>query len=555
MSVNSSNELRGVSDPDTLKSLKGLKGLNGLTGMQYIDGSWCVGEAGSFYSKNPATAAEIPQEYSKASQVQAEQACISAAKAAQEFAAVSLVQRAGFLRACADEIMALGDQLIEQVTLETGYPAMRGQGERARTCGQLKLFAESILQGDFLDARIDTALPEREPIPRPDLRYVNQALGPVVVFGASNFPLAFSVAGGDTASAFAAGCPVIVKGHPAHPGTSELVAIAIVRAAEKTKMPQGVFNYVIDDGISLGCQLVQAPEVKAVGFTGSHRAGLALFKLANERPEPIPVFAEMGSVNPVFLCHDKLAADAEEIAKGFLTSLTMGTGQFCVNPGLVIAEKGEALNRFLSSVCEGLADCEAGLMLNEQVCVNYLQGIEQLVESVGVELVQQGKPGSDQAFRGQASLFKVSAEQFLASPNLQQEVFGPASIIIECEDSSEYIRIADALAGQLTATLHATEQELENSSQLVDALMSRVGRLVINGFPTGVEVSPAIVHGGPYPASTDARFTSVGTAAVQRFVRPVCYQNYPEKLLPDALRDTNPLNISRTINGQAGDKV
>lgn len=524
-----------------------------LTGDLYINGKWQTGAAGTFHGVNPATGKDLPEVFSKASEAQVDEAVEAADAAFQVFRNTTLEARAKFLNTCADEIMALGDELVERVSAETGYPAMRGQGERARTCGQLRMFADYIVQGDYLDARIDTALPDRAPLPRPDIRYVNQALGPVAVFSVSNFPLAYSVAGGDTASAFAAGCPVLVKAHSSHPGTSELVAQAIATAVKKCGLPAGVFSYLAGAGRVVGAALVKAPAVKAVGFTGSIAGGTALCDIANARPEPIPVFAEMGSINPVVLLPNALSQSAEKIATGFVGSLILGTGQFCVNPGLMLAIDGEGLESFISATTTALAEVGAGVLLNKGTCTSFSVGIAESSGHSGVDIVAAGvsAEGKD-GFCAQATLMTTTADYFIANPELREEIFGPASLLVKCKNENDLLAVVATLQGQLTGTIHAADGELANYKSLAEALTLKVGRMVINGFPTGVEVCPAMVHGGPFPASSDQRFTAVGTAAIARFVRPVCYQNYPEALLPSALRDSNPLNIPRVINGESG---
>lgn len=522
-----------------------------ITGNIFINGEWVQGKGGTYQAVNPATREALTPIMSMASESQVAIALEAAEAAASEFRNSSLEQRAAFLESCADEIMALGDELVERVSVETGYPAARGEGERARTCNQLRLFAKTIRQGDYLDARIDPALPDRAPLPRPDLRSLNQAIGPVVVFGASNFPLAFSVAGGDTAAALAAGCPVLVKGHSSHPGTSELVAQAIANALEKSDLPAGVFSLLMGEGAKVGAALVQAPVVKAVGFTGSFTGGMALVKLANDRPEPIPVFAEMGSVNPVILLPQALQENAESIAEGFISSLTLGTGQFCVNPGLVIGLEGEALDAFLHSAGKLVANMAPGVMLNERISQAYDDGLKNFIGQPGVELLSSGEDTENAAgYCAQTSFMVTTSTVFLENPSIHEEIFGPASLVVKCKNVNEILAVVGALQGQLTGTVHAADGELAEYRALMDLLSVKVGRIVINGFPTGVEVCDAMVHGGPFPASTDARFTSVGTSAIRRFVRPVCYQNCPEKLLPEALRDANPLGLNRLINGQ-----
>jgi NADP-dependent aldehyde dehydrogenase len=523
----------------------------GITGKLFIDGAWVQGEAGSYRAHNPATGKAIAPAMSMASSAQVEAALAAAAAAAPIFRNSSLQQRADFLRLCADEIMALGAALLERVTEETGYPAARGEGERARTCGQLRLFADTIVKGEYLDARIDTALPDRKPAPRPDLRHVNQAIGPVVVFGASNFPLAYSVAGGDTAAALAAGCPVLVKGHSSHPGTSELVAQAMATALAKSGLPKGVFSLLMGAGAQVGAALVQAPAVKAVGFTGSFAGGMALVELANARAEPIPVFAEMGSINPVVLLPGALQERAADIGKGFVGSLTLGTGQFCVNPGLVIAIDDAGLQTFIDAACKLVTETQAGVMLNERICSAYSQGLAEYAAQKGVDvLASGGAPEGRDGYCGQATLMTTSAANFLQNPKIHDEVFGPASLVVKCRDKGEIMQVLSALKGQLTGTIHCAEGELAKYRDLADLLTLKVGRIVINGFPTGVEVCHAMVHGGPFPATTDARFTAVGTNSIKRFVRPVCYQGFPDAFLPEALRNANPLGLLRLVNGE-----
>ncbi len=523
-----------------------------LSGNQLIAGHWQGGSAGYFRAVNPVSGEPLEPQFSCASEEQVGAAVATASACADEFANTSPAQRAEFLNACADQIMALGDSLLERVTAETGYPRARAEGERGRTCHQLRLFADWVLTGDYLEARIDTALPDRQPLPRPDLRSCNQALGPVAVFGASNFPLAFSVAGGDTASAFAAGCPVIVKGHNSHPGTSELVAHAIAQAVQKCGLPGGVFSLLLGAGNQIGAELVRAPGIKAVGFTGSFSGGSALFKLANEREEPIPVFAEMGSVNPVVVLPKALAERAESIAEDFVASLTLGTGQFCVNPGLVLGVAGEDLTRFAEAAATALRQVDAGVMLNQNTQQSYKNGVAHLRDQAGVSTLATGKDAVEtEGYRCQASLLTVSGQAFLDNPALQEEVFGPVSFLVQCRDEAELLAVVSSLKGQLSGTVQCANGELAHYVDLVQLLRQRVGRIVVNGFPTGVEVCHAMVHGGPFPAATDSRFTSVGTLAIARFLRPVCYQNFPDESLPLALRNSNPLRITRLVNGES----
>jgi len=528
-----------------------------ITGKQLIQGEWQAGKGASYQAVNPATGEALEPTINHADGSQIDAAVEAAAKVAPAYAATTLKQRGEFLEACADEIMALGDELLDRLKAETGYPQARVEGERGRTCNQLKLFASTIQSGEFLDARIDKAMPDRQPMPRADIRFYKQAIGPVVVFGASNFPMAFSTAGGDTASALAAGCPVIVKGHNSHAGSAELVAQAVQKAADKCQMPKGTFSYVTGPGKDVGAALVKAEQVKAVGFTGSHSGGMALYKLASERKNPIPVFAEMGSINPIVVLPEALKNSAQSIAEGFVGSLTLGVGQFCVNPGLVLGIESDELDTFIDSTAKGLADVNAGVMLNQGIAETYQSGREKLSSQPGVKSVATGQPvkEGEKGFCGQAELFTVSGSDFVKNPELQAENFGPSSLVIKCKNAEELNAVVSHLGGQLTGTLQATESELKNYPELLSLLQDKVGRMVVNNFPTGVEVCDAMMHGGPSPASTDSRFTSVGTKAIDRFVRPICFQNYPHDLLPEALKNENPWGISRWINGERTNKA
>ncbi|HEY5974513.1 MAG TPA: aldehyde dehydrogenase (NADP(+)), partial [Geobacteraceae bacterium] len=415
-----------------------------------------------------------------------------------------------------------------------------------RTSNQMRLFARLLRRGDFLGARIDTALPERQPVPRPDIRQYRTALGPVAVFGASNFPLAFSVAGGDTASALAAGCPVVVKAHPSHPATSELVAEALVRAISRAKLPAGIFGMLFGD--TIGADLVKTPGIKAVGFTGSLQAGRLLCELAAQRPEPIPVFAEMSSINPVILLPRALEQRGPQIAAGLAVSATLGSGQFCTKPGLVIGFRGEAFDRFCSHLAAAMAEKEPAVMLNRGILKHYDDGIERLSRLPGVQLLAGGAMQDD---RAQSAVFLADSSLLHDRQRpLEQEIFGPATVLVAIEDLQELMKLLPGLQGQLTASLFAEPHELSDCLPLVSALETRVGRIIFNDYPTGVEVGDAMMHGGPYPATSDCRATSVGTLAIERFLRPVCYQGYPDCLLPAALQDANPLGISRLINGE-----
>jgi 2,5-dioxopentanoate dehydrogenase len=501
-----------------------------------------------FRAINPATGEQLAPAYAGGSPAELERVCQLAWEAFDNYREVSLDKRAGFLEAIADEIEAIGDTLIKRAMDETGLPQGRIEGERARTCSQLRLFASVVRAGEWLDVRIDPALPDRLPLPRPDLRHRHIPLGPVAIFGASNFPLAFSVAGGDTASALAAGCPVIVKGHSAHPGTSELVGRAIQQAVAKCQMPEGVFSLLFDAGYEVGSALVADHRVKAVGFTGSRKGGTALMKISQNRPEPIPVYAEMSSVNPVFLLPSALQARGKQMARDFVASLVMGAGQFCTNPGLVIAEKSPALDNFLRSAGDSLKESGSQTMLTPGILENYQKGIGQLASHAEVREVARGQLG-ETLNQCQAGLFLTTAAAFLKDETLQEEVFGSTSLVIECQSMEEVKQVAEQLEGQLTVTLQMDEGDSDMARQLLPALERKAGRILVNGWPTGVEVCHAMVHGGPYPATSDSRTTSVGTAAIFRFLRPVCYQALPEELLPEVLKDSNPLGLKRLIDG------
>jgi NADP-dependent aldehyde dehydrogenase len=458
--------------------------------------------------------------------------------------------RAGFLEKIAAEIEALGDSLLQRCHEESALPLARLQGERARTCGQLRLFAETVREGSWVDARIDTALPDRKPLARPDLRRVLQPLGVVVVFGASNFPLAFSVAGGDTASAFAAGCPVVVKAHPAHPGTSELIGSAIARAVVACGLPEGMFS-LLHGGPDLSISLVKHPLVSAVGFTGSHGAGRALFDAAAARPNPIPVFSEMSSVNPLVILPGALRERAKALAEGLLGSFTLGVGQFCTKPGLIFVRNSPEATEFIHHFSASVQAAPRGVMLTPGIRGAFEEKKKKLLASPDLDQIGAAaiklEVGKTETVAFAAS---VTAAHFLRSPELAHETFGPFVLVIQANSDDELHACIRSLEGQLTATLHGTPEDLMAAQPLVSLLEQRVGRILINGFPTGVEVSPAMHHGGPYPATTDARFTSVGTAAILRFARPICYQNFPAALLPAALRSENPLGILRLVNGR-----
>ncbi len=460
-------------------------------------------------------------------------------------------KKAAFLRGIADEIEALGNELVQTAMRETNLPEARIVNERGRTTGHCRMFADLVEAGSWVEARIDTALPDRMPAPKPDIRKMLVPIGPVVVFGAANFPLAYSTAGGDTASALAAGCTVIVKAHPAHAETSALVAEAIKKAMEKTGMPKGVFQHVFGAGFETGQALVKHPLTKAVGFTGSLAGGKALFDLANQRPEPIPVFAEMSSINPVILLPETLKREAESTASKLAGSITLGVGQFCTNPGLIIAMEGEGLDRFIKSLSAEIQKSLPGTMLHQGIADNYSAKLKNALAQKGVTVESQSAAEGNTS-QGRPLVASVPAQEFCTNPALAEEVFGPFSLIIRCKDLDEFHSAINHIHGQLTATIMGDEAELTKHKNLLNTLVEKVGRIILNGVPTGVEVCPAMMHGGPFPATTDSRFTAVGTDAIRRFARPVAFQNFADALLPDELKAGNPLGIWRLKNGEWG---
>ncbi|MDZ4681846.1 MAG: aldehyde dehydrogenase (NADP(+)) [Saprospiraceae bacterium] len=520
-----------------------------LSGQQFIGYRRSNDHPTTFQALNPATGQPLPGLFYAASAREADEAMQLAAKAFEGYKNAPGKFKAAFLIAIADEILALGDVLIQRAMAETALPQARLEGERGRTMSQLRLFAQYLEEGSWVEARIDPALPERQPLPRPDLRNMLMPLGPVVVFGASNFPLAFSTAGGDTASALAAGCPVVVKAHPAHPGTSALVAGAIVAAAQKTGLPEGVFSMLFDEGYETGSALTKHPLARAVAFTGSQKGGMALYQLAQQRPDPIPVFAEMGSVNPVILFPKAVQTRATSLATQLAASITLGVGQFCTNPGLILAVETPELDGLLQQLGAAIEAAASGVMLSAGIRENFSVSAAEMLQQQGVEMVGKSQ---NEATEHQAVpvIGKVIATRFLKNPRLHEEVFGPFSLVVACVDETELAQVIQALPGQLTGTLMAELSEIESYAGIVQLLQNKVGRLIFNGVPTGVEVGHAMQHGGPFPATTDPRFTSVGTAAIRRFVRPVAYQDFPDALLPDALKRENPLNIWRLVNGE-----
>ncbi|WP_420239320.1 aldehyde dehydrogenase (NADP(+)) [Telmatobacter bradus] len=518
-----------------------------LTGRSFI-GKERGASAAVFYGINPLTGAQLEPGYAEACAEEVERAVQLAAEAAGPFAAASGQQRAALLRRIADKIDAVAEPLIERAHAESGLPLPRLKGETARTTGQLRLFASILEEGSWLRARIDTAQPERKPLSRPALRSLLRPLGPVVVFGASNFPLAFSTAGGDTAAALAAGSPVIVKAHPAHPATSEIVAAAIQQAVAEEGMPAGVFSLLYSAGNELGKTLVLHPLVQAVAFTGSQRGGRALMDLAASRPRPIPCFAEMSSINPLFVLPKFLAADPEGFAQNLFASFTLGSGQFCTKPGIIFWTKMDGAEAFVTRL-KKLVDAATPLPL-------LTAGIAKAYGQLTVERAQQStreaeaKAAAEAPFCNAAPhLYSTTLAELEKHPTLAEEIFGPTTLLVECPYLASYVRAAAALDGQLTATIFGTDADFAAQQELITVLATKAGRVIANAFPTGVEVSHAMVHGGPYPAASDARFTSVGTRAIDRFVRPVCYQDLPDALLPAELQNANPLGILRLVDG------
>lgn len=505
--------------------------------------------AETFQSFSTLQGTLLPGSFHIATDEEVEAAITKSVAAFGIYSKTTYQQRAIFLEAIAEEILLIGDSLLERANLETGLPLARLTGERDRTMNQLKLFAALLREGSWADAVIDTALPDRKPLPRSDIRRLLQPVGPVVVFAASNFPFAFSTAGGDTASALAAGCPVIVKAHSSHAGTNELMATAIQQAAQKTGMPDGVFSSLNGEGATLGQKLAMEPAVKAIGFTGSYRAGMALYAtVTQKRKQPIPLYAEMSSINPVVLLPETLAARTSETATSIAGSMTLGVGQFCTNPGLLFLIKSDATDAFVESLIAALSNAAAGTMLNQVICKSYYNDRNKTVGAKGVKQLYAGEDLSA-SYKASPALLSVTAVDFIADETLQQEVFGPCSTIVLCDDKTQLDAALQSLHGQLTGSVFGNTEELLLFSSTIDILQQKVGRLIFNNVPTGVEVCHAMVHGGPFPATTDARTTSVGTEAIRRFVRPVCYQDCPQNLLPIYLQNANEAGVMRKVNG------
>jgi alpha-ketoglutaric semialdehyde dehydrogenase len=520
-----------------------------ITGKNYIGYRQSAKGTKTYKTFNPQLNIENRNVFVEATSDEINEAATLASEAFKIFRTISGDKKADFLNAIADEILALDDDLIQTYCSESGLPEGRAKGERGRTIGQLRMFAELVKDGSWVEASIDTAIPNREPFPKSDIRKMDIPLGTVVVFGASNFPLAYSTAGGDTAAALAAGCPVIVKSHPMHAGTGELVASAIVKAAKQTGMPEGVFSNLNSSGIEVGVQLVQHPQVKAVGFTGSIRGGRALFDLASKREEPIPVFAEMGSINPVVILPEALKNRSESLAKTYAGSITLGTGQFCTNPGLLLGIKGKSLSSFIQKLSDEIIKIEPSCMLHPNIIGAYESNKQKALAQPELSIVADFNTEVKTNYARQ-TITTVEGHTFLENTTLHQEVFGPYSMVVQCENVDQLEAIISKLEGQLTGTLIADNDEMSKYPQIVSAMQNRVGRLIYNGVPTGVEVCPSMVHGGPYPASTDSRFTAVGIHSIKRWVRPFSYQDWPNALLPNELKNENPLKITRLVNNK-----
>ena len=518
-----------------------------LHGKNLIGNQASGGTGAGFQGVHASTQKSLDPEFFEASDADVDRALQLSSAAFETYRRIDPASRAAFLRAIASELESTGDALIDRANAETALGVDRLRSERGRTTSQLRMFADLIEEGSWVDARIDRAVPDRKPLPKPDIRRMRIPLGPVVVFGASNFPLAFSVAGGDTASALAAGCPVVVKAHPAHPGASELAAKAILCAVQSSRMPEGVFSMLHGRSPELSLSLVRHPLTAAVGFTGSLRAGRALFDAAAARPRPIPVYAEMGSVNPLFILPGALTERSEQIAQGLKQSVTLGMGQFCTKPGVIVALDGDATRQFAKFFSGLMEAASPGSLLHAGIHGAFCQGVRHVSSLAKVATASTQSPRGDQA---SPTVFSTSAGNFLDTPSLAEELFGPSTVLVTASSRSQMLDIARRLEGHLTATIHGTPQDLVDYSDLLHILQQRVGRLIFNGFPTGVEVCPSMQHGGPYPATTDSRTTSVGTAAIERFARPLAFQNFPQQSLPPELRDDNPRRIWRLVDNK-----
>lgn len=522
-----------------------------LHGKNLIAGDLLASSGHTFQAKSPLDGGILPGAFFHATEEETRAALDAAGSDFATFAATTAETRALLLETIANNILELGDALLERCHAECGLPMARLQGERARTVGQLRMFAQVAREDNWRDPRIDTAQPDRQPLPKPDLRRAHIALGPVVVFGASNFPLAFSVAGGDTASALATGNPVVVKAHDSHPGTSEMVGQAIAAAVKSLDLPPGTFSMLHGPGRKLGPLLAKHPSAKAVALTGSLTAGRALFDAAASRPDPIPVFAEMSSLNPFIILPNALANRGAAIASQLVGSITLGVGQFCTKPGIIFTRPGEGHAAFLEAVATAAANVPPATMLHAGICESFAKGSQHLLDLPGLSVVGRAATAAEAArTEGAALVFRVSAATFLETPALREEYFGPLGIIVDVEDDDALRQCLSILGGQLTITFHGDEHDFQSAAPIIDAATHMAGRIVFNNVPTGVEVCPSMQHGGPWPAASDARFTSVGTAALVRFTRPVAWQGAPDFLLPEVLRDRNPGGHVRLLNGK-----
>ena len=519
-----------------------------LTGQAFIGAQRAAHAGSTFQALNPSTGQSLDPPYFSASTADVDKAARLAGEAAPTLAAASGISKAALLRDIAARLDALQQPLAERAHLETALPMPRLLGEVTRTTGQLRTFASLIEEGSWVDARIDTPLPDRKPLPRPSLRSMLRPLGPVVVFGPSNFPLAFSVAGGDTASALAAGCPVIVKAHAAHPGTSELVGEVVQQAVAAAGLPEGVFSLLFDSGIEVGAALVRHPLVEAVAFTGSLGAGRALMDMAAARPRPIPCFAEMASTNPVFILPGALRSGPESLAQGLFNSFTLGAGQMCTKPGIVLVPDQPEAPAFQSKLADLVNQSAPFTLLTAGIAHAYARATTHRA-SQAATVAQAPASAADPACPAHAQLFETSLEAFLREPALSEELFGPDTLLVHCPSPADYLRVAQSLDGHLTASILGSEDDLAAHRDLIAILEQKAGRLIFNAFPTGVEVAPAMVHGGPYPSTSNSQYTSVGTGAIHRFARPVCFQNFPDAAVPQELQSTNPLGILRQVDG------
>ncbi|MEM7359046.1 MAG: aldehyde dehydrogenase (NADP(+)) [Pseudomonadota bacterium] len=507
----------------------------------------------SYQAINPQTNQQLDPKFENHSLADLEDILKASQSAFQDYSKLAASKRAELLRSIGRHLEQLRESIVERAMQETALPELRLNGELGRTIGQLELFAGMLDEGSFNRPVIETALPERAPVPRPDLRLSSIPLGPVAVFGASNFPLAFSTSGGDTASALAAGCTVVVKVHPAHPGTSAQVENAIHQALQEQEIPRHVFQTVSGTGFEIGQALVKHPNIKAAGFTGSTTGGRALFDLAAQRPEPIPFYGELGSSNPVYLLPNTLADNSLQLADAFCASLTLGAGQFCTSPGLIFAIKGEVLDDFKGKLATALQSSTPQTMLTATICENYRNGVRAQLSNPQLAAIRNDETTCNEHNTALPAVFACSSSSWRENPTLQDEIFGPSALIIECESTMEMIELAAGLHGHLTATVHANDKDQEVAKSLVERLQPKVGRLIFNGWPTGVDVGEAMNHGGPYPASTDVRSTSVGARAIERWLRPLCFQDTPDALLPAELQNANPLGIIRRVNGKSTD--